>query len=117
MANRAALGANLTIRYVIDSAADATPVDYTASRTFEVMNATTVFNTAINTQTFTLSKSASAIGVMTSTAVNDVNVQIANIDDANANFVSGNILRLQSTAANLRGRTYVQILPSVTAST
>lgn len=116
MANRAAIEANLTIRYVIDSAADTTPVDYTSSRTFEVMNATAVFSTAINAQTFTISKSAAAIGAITSTAVNDVNVSIASIDDANANFVSGNILRLQSSAANLRGRCYVQILPSVTAS-
>lgn len=117
MANRAAIKANLSIRYVIDSAADVTPVDYTSSRTFEVTNANAVFNTAINAQTFTISKSAALIGTMTSTAVNDVNVMIDKVDDANANFVSGDILRLQSTAANLRGRVYVRILPGVIAST
>ena len=117
MANRAAIEANLTIRYVVDAAADAVPVDYTSSRTFEVMNANAVFNTAVNAATFTLSKSAAAIGTITSTAVNDVNVSIAAIDDANANFVSGNILRLLASNAALRGRCYVQLLPGVTAAT
>lgn len=119
MANRASIRANLTIRYVIDS--DPTvATNYTASRTFEVTDANTVFNTAVNNDLFTLSKAGAAIGTMTSTAAADANIRIAGIDDANANFVSGEVLRLVAsgagTPANLRGRTYVQIIPGVTAS-
>lgn len=116
MANRAAIKANLTIRYVLDS--DTTvATNYTAARTFEVMNANAVFNTADNAATWTLSKAGSAIGIFTSTAAADLNVQIAGIDDANANFVSGNVLRIVGSTNLLRGRVYVQILPEVVAAT
>lgn len=120
MANRASIRANLTIRYILDS--DTTvATNYTSSRTFEVTNANAVFNTAENTATWTLSKAGAAIGTFTSTATNDLNVGIAGIDDANANFVAGDVLRVLGggggTPANLRGRVYVRIIPGVTAST
>ena len=119
MANRASIRANLTIRFVLDS--DPTvATNYTSSRTFEVYDANTVFSTAVNNDLFTLSKAGAAIGAMTSTAVADANIRIATVDDANASFVSGDVLRLLAsgagTPANLRGRTYVQILPGVTAA-
>ena len=116
MANRAAIKANLTIRYVLDS--DTTvATNYTAARTFEVTGGNAVFNTADNAATWTLSKAGAAIGTWTSTATADLNVQIATVDNANANFVSGEVLRIVGSTNVLRGRAYVAILPEVIAST
>jgi hypothetical protein len=120
MANRASIKANLTIRFVYDS--DPTvATNYTAARTFEVTNANTVFSTASNNDLLTLSKAGASIGTMTSTAVADANIVIATVTQANSNFVAGNVLRVVAsgagTPANLRGRTYVQILPEVIAAT
>jgi hypothetical protein len=117
MANRSAIEANLTIRFVVDvGGIDTTPLNYTAARTFEVTNANTAFLNSVAGQTTTLGKAGATIGTFASTGAAGENIRIGTVAQANSNFVSGDVLRLSATAAALTMRTYVQILPSVTAA-
>jgi hypothetical protein len=111
MANVASIRNPQTVRFSIDTAANAAPFTITMNRAVEVASIFLVRTDAVGGGTITFRNAAATISVVNNPAnqfdtANPVNMQ-------NVSVASGSTLSIQTSLATILFRAYVTILPGV----
>jgi hypothetical protein len=115
MANRASTRSMQTIRFVVDSAADAAPFVYTVDQNVEICEIRTVTVAAVGF-TLTIRNGANTITTITSGGlIGDVDAAVT-LAPAYINIASGGTLTIQTDAAAARLIATIYVLPGVTST-
>jgi hypothetical protein len=118
MANRVSNRIPQILRFVIDSAANVTPVTYTAPDNMEIIEAWVVASVAVANNT-TIANAGVTVAVIASAATigdTDYAAAIATADITKRYVAAGAALTVQTSDANARSEVYISVLPGVTAT-
>lgn len=119
MANRASIRTSQTIRIVIDSAANVTPVSYTALGPFEIIEAWVVNRVATANTTTVKNGAVTLASIVSAATVGDVDYAAAlgTADITKLYLNATDVLSVGTSDAAARVEVFLTILPGVTAAT
>jgi hypothetical protein len=118
MANRVSVRNPQTMRFVIDSSANVTPVSYTALVDLEIVEIFVILTAAV-ANTMTIKNGATTVASIVSAGTLgevDYASALANADITKLYVTSGSAITVGTSDANARAEVFVRVLPGVTAT-